>query len=89
MREIRPYGSEGGGTGTTGSSYLYGMRGARLWLLVHGCRSFDVGCRRDAGAPRWSSHGSGSPCTAMAPSTSNAGETPARPPGSSDGFSSL
>ena len=34
MREIRPYGSEGGGTGTTGPSYPYGNGGPLARLCV-------------------------------------------------------
>jgi hypothetical protein len=43
----------------------------------HGYESVHVGCRRDAGAPACGAHGSGSPYTAMVPSTPDAGETPA------------
>jgi hypothetical protein len=62
---------------TPGRRRRSGMRCARPLLPVHGYGSFDVGCRQDAGAPRWSSDVSGSRDTAVARSTSDAGETPA------------
>jgi hypothetical protein len=58
-----------------------GTRCGRLRIALHGCGSFDVGCRRDAGAPARGADGAGSHYTAMVRSTSDPGGTPALPGG--------